>query len=338
MAAILEDGKLTLSGYVGDYYFDDGFTSSDVLTALAQVDVDSELTIHINSPGGIATEGAAIHALLIARVGTTNIVVEGIAASAASLIAMAGETVTMSAGAVMMIHDPSGFTFGTSADHEKTREGLEALATAYARVYADKSGKTPDECRAIMREERWLTPEQAVSEGFADETTEKKAAPVAAFDYRAFEHAPRRLTALAARKNWSMKTKKADPAAPNRQKQETSMSDDKNGGHTAADIQKATADTKARIKAIMTSPEADGRQEQAEHLAYETEMTAEQAVAILAKGAKMAAPSDNPDPNPEPADYEASRATAAGLGGGKPKNAPRVDIVANMQRRFGVKA
>jgi ATP-dependent protease ClpP protease subunit len=256
MAAILEDGKLRLSGYVGDYYYDDGFTSSDVVLALAQIEDNADLECHINSPGGIASEGAAIHALLSARSGVTNVVVEGIAASAASLIAMAGATVTMSAGAVMMIHDPSGFTFGTSEDHTKTIEGLEALATAYARVYAAKSGKTPDECRQIMKEEKWFTPEQAVEAGFADDTTEQKAEPVAAFDYRLFAHAPRRLTALAKKKNWSPPTSSAAPAAQ-RPTKGNPMTDNNAGGDSTADIDKAKAEASANATKTVTATAAD---------------------------------------------------------------------------------
>lgn len=256
MAAIVEDGKLRLSGYVGDAFFEDGFTSGDVVVALADIDDDADLTVHINSGGGIATEGAAIHALLSARPGKTDIVVEGIAASAASLIAMAGDTVTMSLGSVMMIHDPSGFTFGTSADHEKTVEGLEALATAYARVYAAKSGKSAEDCRAIMREERWFTPEQAVAEGFADATTAAKAEPVAAFDYRLYAHAPKRLAALAKAKNWRLPD--ADPAAPAAPRQtEKTMTDKERADALAAEV----ADLKAKLEAS-TTPEP-GLSEQA---------------------------------------------------------------------------
>lgn len=256
MAAILEDGKLRLSGYVGDYYFEDGFTSGDVVMALAEIEDSAEIDVHINSAGGIASEGAAIHALLSARSGTTNVVVEGIAASAASLIAMAGATVTMSAGAVMMIHDPAGMTWGTSDDHAKTIEGLEALATAYARVYAGKSGKTSDECRQIMKDERWFTPEQAVEEGFADATTEVKALAVAAFDYRMFAHAPKRLTALASKKNWSLpETDVAATAASPRQQKEISMTDTTQAATSAADIDKAKAD--ATAEATKTTTAAD---------------------------------------------------------------------------------
>lgn len=331
MAATIEDGKLRLSGYVGDYYYDDGFTSSDVVLALAQINDTDELDCHINSPGGIASEGAAIHALLAARAGVTNIVVEGIAASAASLIAMAGATVTMSAGAVMMIHDPSGMTWGTSDDHSKTIEGLEALATAYARVYAAKSGKTADECRTIMKEEKWFTPQQAVETGFADATTEGQTEPVAAFDYRLFAHAPKQLVALTKKKHWSPPTSSAAPAAK-RPTKETLMKDTTEGGTMTADIAKATADAKARIKAIMTSGEAEGREDQAQHLAYETEMSLEDAVAILEKAPKPTAAQE-----PAPVDYAQRRTAAAGLAspGGKP-NTLKVDLVAGMKRRHGV--
>jgi len=84
MGCILDGSKLTLSGAVGDDWWD-GFTYSEVVLALAAVEADADLTVHINSGGGIATEGTAIHALLAGRAGRTNIVIEGIAASAASL-------------------------------------------------------------------------------------------------------------------------------------------------------------------------------------------------------------------------------------------------------------
>lgn len=335
MAAILNDGKLRLSGFVGEYYYDDGFTSGDVVLALAEVDDLAELDVHINSPGGIATEGAAIHALLSARSGVTNIVVEGIAASAASLIAMAGATVTMSAGAVMMIHDPSGFTWGTSDDHAKTMEGLEALATAYARVYAAKSGKTADECRTIMKDERWFTPDQAVEAGFADETTDAKSEPVAAFDYRLFAHAPKKLTALAGKKNWSAPTSSAAPAAQ-RPTKEDPMTDTTTGGDKSADLTKATADSKARIKAIMTSPQAKGRADQAEHLAYETDMSAEAAIAILDKGALPTAAVE--PANDDAVTLEARRLNGEGLNGispATPQKSAAASMVENMRKLLG---
>lgn len=346
MAAILEDGVLRLSGYVGDYYYSDGFTASDVVMALAGVEDDAELPVHLNSGGGIATEGAAIHALLSARSGVTNIIVEGIAASAASLIAMAGHTVTMSAGAVMMIHDPSGATFGNSADHSKTIEALEALATAYARVYAQKSGKTTEECRQIMRDERWFTPEQAVEEGFADATTETNGEHVAAFDYRLYAHAPKRLTAMAASKNWRREDadNSAAPAvASNRQTMEKPMPGKSNGGDDTADVDKlimdAVAADRARRSAVMALPETEGRTKLAEHLVNTTTMDVDAIKAILSASPQAAEGQDHGGANgqPDPAAYEANRAAGAGVAGKSQQQptAHATSLVANMRKLIG---
>ena len=337
MAAILEGGELWLTGYVGDYFFEDGFTSADVVRALAEVDDAAQLVVHINSGGGIATEGAAIHALLSARPGKTDIVVEGIAASAASLIAMAGNTVTMSAGAIMMIHDPSGYTFGTSAEHSKTVETLEALATAYARVYAAKSGKSPEECRQIMKAEWWLTPERAVEEGFADKTTEAIADPVAAFDYRLYAHAPKRLVALAAKKDWrhgDANVPAASAAKPSQPRELPSMTDKERADQLAAELTelKVKAETNAkelaelraekedreRQDAIMALPEAKGREAQAKTLAATKGITADAAKAILA-AAPLAPGGEEED---DLATFEARRMNGEGLsasGAGRPR-------------------
>ena len=330
MACILDGSKLTLSGSVGDDYWD-GFTYSDVVLALAGVDDGADLTVHVNSGGGIATEGAAIHALLAARTGRTEVMIEGIAASAASLIAMAGETVSMADGAVMMIHDPSGFTMGTSADHAKQIEALEALATAYARVYAAKSGKSTDEAREIMKAERWFAADEAIAEGFADAKIERPAAAVAMFDYQKYAHAPKTLRAQA--RNWlKANPQAAQSAAPGHK--EITMTDKTKADDKPADqpdVAKAQADAvkadRERRAAIMALEEAKGREALAEHLYATTEMPVDAVKATLA-----AAPAtDKPQP-------EAGKLATAGLGGGAHGGQPqmRVDIVAAARKRAGL--
>lgn len=323
MAAILDGGRLRLSGYVGGDYFEDGFTAADVVMAFAQIDADADLDIHINSYGGSATEGAAIHALISQRAGRTNTVVDGIAGSAASLIAMAGETVTMSAGAVLMIHDPATFAFGPAAELHKAIDQLEALGASYARIYADKSGKSVEDCREVMKAETWFTPEQAVEAGFADAASHEKAEPVAAFDYRAFAHAPKRLVALAKQKKWAIE------ACTPRQIKEPSMTDKPNGGVDTsvaeldrlraenADLKQA-ASARARTDAIMALPEAKGHEALAQVLAA-AEMSVEQAKAALAAAAPAPPEEDDEDDVlPDPQAYDRRRATAAGLTGGRP--------------------
>lgn len=331
MACILDGSKLTLSGTVGDDWFGDAFTYSDVVLALAGIEDDADLTVHVNSGGGIATEGAAIHALLSGRGGRTDIVIEGIAASAASLIAMAGETVSMAEGAICMIHDPMGYTQGNSADHAKQIEALEALATAYARVYAAKSGKTAEECREIMKAERWFAADEAIAEGFADAKIEARAAPVAMFDYQKYAHAPKTLRAQA--RHWL----KANPqaalsAAPGQE--ETDMTEKTKADDKPAeqiDVAKATAEAvkadRDRRAAIMALDEAKGRETLADHLYASTDMGVD-----AVKAALSAAPA------PEAPKPEAAKMTTTGLGGQlAPKAQMRVDIVATARQRAGMK-
>ncbi|CAO4138039.1 head maturation protease, ClpP-related [Methylorubrum extorquens] len=239
MTVLVNGTEIVLSGTVGDLYWDECFTASDVILALAQVGRGQDVTIRLNSGGGIATEGAAIHSAIAAHGGRKTIVVEGIAASAASVIAMAGDDVVMSPGALMMVHDPSGFTFGTVDDHEKQITALTALATAMAGIYAEKTGKGVDEVRADMRAEIWMTPEEAVSGGYADRvlTRASGADPEpqpTAFDYRLFEHPPERLVALSDRRAWTNRARStaAAPAASPRQ-QEKPMANDKAGSEPA---------------------------------------------------------------------------------------------------------
>ena len=347
MTAILRDGELTLSGDVGDMWFGDYFTYADVVVAQAHRDDSDDLLVRLNSGGGIATEGAAIHALLARRGGRTDVVVEGIAASAASLIAMAGKEVTMSEGAIMMIHDPSTITFGTSQEHSKSIENLEALATSYARVYATKSGNSADECREIMKRETWLTPDQAVEQGFADASGEAKADAVAAFDYRIYAHAPERLVSLAKKNGWSHQPirREAAQAAQPRQPKEISMTEKERADALAAELaeikakqvdpaqaaQDAVAADRDRRKAILALDEAKGREALAETL-FATTLSVDEVKAALAAAPKAS--------SSDAAGYEKQRLAAAGLAqpnGGKPGDkrdlTPLGDAVARINKR-----
>jgi ATP-dependent protease ClpP protease subunit len=327
MSVIVDKNTIRLTGSVQSSDFpsgEEGFTSTDVFYALAGFDDKAAITVHVNSPGGIATEGAAIYALLKSHPGRVDVVVEGIAASAASLIAMAGKKVTMAAGSVMMIHDPVGGTFGNSADHSKTIEALEALATAYARVYAAKSGKSVAACREIMKAETWFTPEEAASAGFADAGSAKSGAIVAAFDYRQFRNAPEKLVALAASQNWGSSNPTKAQRAP-KPKEKTMPQDD------------AANAVKARMKAIMKSDEAEGREALAEYLAFETSMSVEEAVALMdaaPRGSNSATIQSEPEFQPR------RTMNASGLNhipvNSKPEPVMRASLSANMKRRHGI--
>ncbi len=264
MAVLVNGSEITLSGVVGgDWFFDDGFTSSEVIRALAVVGDATDVTIRLNSGGGVVDEGSAIHAIISRHKAKKTIVVEGVAASAASLIAMAGDEIVMSLGAIMMVHNPRMDTWGGDIkDHQASARQLETYGKAMAGIYAAKTGRSEAECAADMEAETWMTPEEAVAKGYAtsvgaapEGANDPESQAVAAFDYRVYAHAPKRLTALAQKNGWRMDARRpAASAAPTRQK-ETPMAD-KNAGATtpeqhaeALEAAKAAAAAEATAKA-----------------------------------------------------------------------------------------
>jgi ATP-dependent Clp protease protease subunit len=326
---ILVDGELVLYGFVGDNYWDEGFTASDVIYALAEVGRSADITVRINSGGGYTDDGIAIYNALVAHQGNVAVVVDAMAASSASLIAMAGDTITMRAGSQMMIHGPSGVAYGKAKDLESYAESARKVGRGMAEIYAEQSGEDVDDLLEEMEGEIWLTPDEAVERGFATDAVKAKSSNVTAFDFRQYANAPERLVAMAKKKDWTFNASasKAASAAKTKakEKEKPTMANkpapaDPNAGLTSAEAFSAE-DVKARIKAITGDDAAKGHEGLAQHLAFNTDMPAEDAI-----GALKAAASEAPDAD-EPADpkgYQASRSAAAALaqpggGGSAPK-------------------
>lgn len=216
---LIVNGELVLYGFVGDdMWGGDHFTARDVLDALLHLDGD--ITVRLNSGGGIAMDGLAIYNALNSHDGKVTVIVDGAAVSAASLIAMAGDTVIMSSGSLMMIHDPMVDVFGANADEmQSATDVLNKMADQFAKIYAAKAVIEVQAARDIMKAETWYGADEAVAAGFADEVQGIEAKAVSLFDYRLYHKAPALLTALATA-SASMFQPKAAPAA---QHQETSM-------------------------------------------------------------------------------------------------------------------
>lgn len=315
------NGELVLYGFVGDNYWDEGFTDREVLAALAEHGNDNDLTVRLNSGGGYVDAGRGIYNALKLHDGAVTVYVDGIAASSASLIAMAGDKIVMRSGSIMMIHDPATVTFGTADDHEVSKQALERMGQSFAETYAARSGQEVETVRAAMKATTWMTADEAVEAGYADEADEVSAKMVAAFDFRAYANAPDDLTSLSKKRGWSFKANaKAASAAPTSQ-QETDMADTTEADGNSAATEKPTADAvtaavtaaNQRIQAILGSEEAKGREDQAHHFAFNTDLTADAAIAALkvAPAATAAAAADEPE-TPDPAAYEAGRMRAAG--------------------------
>ncbi|MBD8556899.1 Clp protease ClpP [Rhizobium sp. CFBP 8762] len=332
--AVLVNGELVLYGFVGDNYWDQGFTSREVIDALAEIGRDTDVNVRINSGGGYVDDGVAIFNALSQHKGKVTVIVDAMAASSASIIAMAGEERIMRKGAMMMIHDPASVVWGTADDMAKAVKMLEKHAVSFASIYADVTGEDIDDIRADMKDELWLTADEAVERAFATSANDNKAKPAAAHDYSVYAKAPQRFVALAGKKNWSHTGAEnralASTTAANPSKQENrSMANDKPAVTSDADADKAVATaTKDRIKAIMNCDDAKGREALANHFAFETDMTPDAAIAAL----KLAAPATATTP-PEPT-YEERRLAAAALaqpggGGGGTQSKPAANLNAS---------
>jgi ATP-dependent protease ClpP protease subunit len=145
-----------------------GISASDFVAELSQLNV-SAIDLHINSPGGEIFDGIAIMNALRAHPAVVTTYVDSLAASIASVIAMAGDRIVMAANSQMMIHDGSGMCIGDAADMRELADLLDRQSDNIAAVYADRAGGTVAEWRALMTAETWYTAAEAVEAGLADE-------------------------------------------------------------------------------------------------------------------------------------------------------------------------
>ena len=124
-------------------------------------------SVRINSYGGDAFQGLAMSSLLRSR--NATVFVDGIAASAATPMLCTAKRVVMARGAMVMLHNPWSIAMGDAEDMIHEAEILDKLADSYASLYAEKTGKSVEEMRTLMKSEAWLTADEAVLLGIADE-------------------------------------------------------------------------------------------------------------------------------------------------------------------------
>ena len=130
---------------------------------------EGDVTVWINSPGGNVFAAAEIYTMLKDYKGNITVKIDAIAASAASVVAMAGDVVQMSPVAMLMIHDPSTVAMGNTKDMEKAIEVLNEVKESIINAYASKSGLSHARIANLMSNETWMNAKKAVELGFADE-------------------------------------------------------------------------------------------------------------------------------------------------------------------------
>lgn len=164
---------LFLNGTIAeDSWFDD-----DVTPKLFKDELNSgtgDITVWINSPGGDCFAAAQIYNMLKEYDGTVSIKIDGIAASAASVIAMAGDKVYMSPVSMLMIHNPATIAFGDHKEFEKAIDMLNEVKESIINAYELKTGLSRTKLAHLMDEETWMDANKAIELGFADEMIKKE--------------------------------------------------------------------------------------------------------------------------------------------------------------------
>lgn len=163
-----EERILELSGTIAeDSWFDD-----DVTPQLFKDELNSgtgDITVWINSPGGDCVAAAQIYNMLSNYKGKVTVKIDGIAASAASVIAMAGDTVLVSPVSMLMIHNPATMAWGDHAEMQKAMDMLSEVKESIINAYVLKTGLSRPKLSHLMDAETWMDANKAVELGFADD-------------------------------------------------------------------------------------------------------------------------------------------------------------------------
>ena len=210
------DGVLDIEGPIAEEaWWGDETSSRDFKRALAKV---GNVTVHINSPGGDVLAGADIYSALrehsMNGLGKVKVIITALAASAASVVAMAGDEILISPVAYMMIHNPWSIAMGDAKEMRKTAKSLDEITEGLITAYQQRTGKTREQLKRMLENETWMSATTCVEEGFADSIWggEIRAAACAGAAMMT-KATPEAIAAMCAR--WEASRKKAaDPEDP----------------------------------------------------------------------------------------------------------------------------
>ena len=160
--------EILIDGFIGESWWDESGNSNKRFNdTISKFPASQRITVRINSEGGSIQDGLGIYNTIKAR-GNVTTRIDGYALSIASVIALGGDEVISPQSAVWMIHDPWSGTVGDADTHRKSAEMLDKHADALVAIYASKTGMDRDKIRQLMKDETWMTGEEAVENGFAD--------------------------------------------------------------------------------------------------------------------------------------------------------------------------
>ncbi|EER75664.1 head maturation protease, ClpP-related [Weissella paramesenteroides] len=170
VAEIHIDGEI-----VSEKLWDSDVSATDFRDSLKELGPVKTINMSINSPGGSVFDGIAIYNMLKKNPATVNVTVEGLAASIASVIAMAGDTLTMDTGSMLMIHNPFTMAVGNASELREMADTLDQIRESSVNIYHEKTGIDKEAIKSVMDNETWLTADEAITAGWADQKNERPA-------------------------------------------------------------------------------------------------------------------------------------------------------------------
>ncbi|OZI31739.1 peptidase [Bordetella genomosp. 10] len=206
-AAADDDATISIYDSIGEAWDGSGVTVKRISAALRSIGT-RDVTVNVNSPGGNFFEGVAIYNALREHKAKVTVKVMGLAASAASVIAMAGDEILMGDGSFLMIHNAWAVAIGNRHDLAAAAASLAPFDDAMAGVYASRSGITKAQASALMDKETWIGAEQAVEDGFATGLLEAGAATHAAHASSEYRRAMASIEASMARAGHSRSSRR----------------------------------------------------------------------------------------------------------------------------------
>jgi len=182
-----------------DWFTGGGITAKNFQKELAGIKA-GQIDLHINSPGGLVFDGITIYNLLKQHPANVTTYIDGLAASIASVIALAGDKVVMAENALFMVHQPFGMVAGNATDMRDFADKLDKVGGAISQTYLSKTGKTDEEIKTLLDAETWMTADEALEMGFIDEISGEVdmaacARFVPAMQKAKFQHIPKGIAA-----------------------------------------------------------------------------------------------------------------------------------------------
>ncbi len=190
-----DTAEVLIYGEIGDTFFGDGINAKDFRQQIKATKA-SVINVRINSPGGNVFDASSMKNALDEHKARIEVDIDGLAASAASVVAMSGDVVRVAQNGLMMIHDPSSGVMGGAAEMRRTADLLDKVRQQIIDTYGKKIGDkaTKEQIAAWMAAETWFTGQEAVDAGLADEVSGAiKMAACANLDKRNFKNAPESL-------------------------------------------------------------------------------------------------------------------------------------------------